>query len=199
MKTAVWIFAALGAVGAAATVVLLLLAIREVTPMRIALLITTGALTFTFLLVALILTIIRQSSNPRVQAGLSGPATEQAVQALFTLQSPSLEVSRLSPSSVRIGVASVGAERGVILVPFVLRLEMEVIVNLDEQSRRYSFVNTWFESYGTSVSAQREYGVIRRREFGRYLTIDGIEAVNFDTGLVYQAIDGALAPLGWSR
>ncbi len=163
-------------------------------------LIIFGVLAFVLLLLALVFGAVSWTWRGKVTGpGRDGPATVEATKAVVALSGPSLQAAQVGPAAVRIRVASVGAEHGLVLVPFVLRVEMEIQVYFDEDSRRYGYVSTWVESSGLSLSAQKTYGAVRHKQRGLYLTLDGVEALSFDTGVVFNQVDKVLAQLGWQR
>lgn len=124
---------------------------------------------------------------------------EQAVQALLQLAGPGLRVDRANANTVRFEVFSVKAKRGVMLLPLTFALEVEVFVSLDPASATYRFSGRSFEASGFSMRAETFRGIYRRKEWGKYLTWDGIVSVKFDTGAVFDRIEAVLQPLGWRR
>lgn len=163
-------------------------------------LIVSGSAAFAFLLAGFVFAVVGWSLRGVVKDGLpAGPETERAVEAVLNLFGASQLATRIAPSTVRVEVVNVRADNGLVMVPFTVNVEMEILIRFDEAARKYGYVSTWFGSYGLGMSMQRQYGVMRRTENGKYLTLDGVTAVEFSTGAIYDQIDAALAPLGWSR
>lgn len=163
-------------------------------------LIMSGVFTFVGLLLALIFGVVSAAGGRGVATeGAGGAATNQAMQALLATAGPSLRITQASAGTARVEVASVGSEHGRAFIPLTYNLQMEVLVHFDEASRRYSYTSTWFESTGFSRNSEKFRGVMQRAERGKYLTLDGVVTVDFNTNHIYAVIDQALAPLGWSR
>ena len=123
----------------------------------------------------------------------------QAIESLLSLAGPSFKIERAGADAVRVEIFSVRSKRGRVLMPLSFNLEVEILVTLDAATRRYSFSGRSFESSGFSMHAERFTGVYRRKEWGKYLTLDGVVPVKFDTGAVFDRIEATLQPLGWRR
>lgn len=124
---------------------------------------------------------------------------QEAVTALLSMNSPSYAIRQVEPSVVAFEVSTVKTKRGKILVPFIYNIELELNVKLDESSKTYSFSGKSYERTTFSVSTETFKGVYRRKEWGKHLTHDGIKTVKFDTGAIFDEIEGVLRSLGWSR
>lgn len=160
----------------------------------------SGILGVTCLIIALVFWIVSRVLNGMVmRPGPGGPATDEAANTVLVLSSPSLQMEWQAPATVKVQVVSVNPTQGVVLVLSPLRVEMDILVYFDEATRRYGYVTALAQSQGFGASFQKQYGVVRHVQKGRYLTLDGIQAVDFDSRFVYDRIDGAMRRLGWTR
>ncbi|MBC9942958.1 hypothetical protein ICL81_00250 [Leucobacter sp. cx-328] len=122
----------------------------------------SGILGFTSLIVALVFWIVSRVLDGMVmRPGPGGPATDEAATAVLALSSPSLQMEWQDPATVKVQVVSVNPTQGVVLVLSPLRVEMDVLVYLDEATRRYGYVSALAQSLGFGASFQKQYGVVR--------------------------------------
>lgn len=127
------------------------------------------------------------------------PSTDEAIAALLTLAAPSFQIEQISPHAVRVQVFSAKTKRNALLTPLVLQLEVEIEVHLDGSRGTYGFSGRVFEGTGFSMSTQTFRGVYRERRFGKFVTLDGVVPVKFNTGDIFDQMDSVLQPLGWHR
>lgn len=144
------------------------------------------------------------------QGSGSGPQTAQAVAALLALQSVSMNARRLSENEVAFHVVSIEGTPGAQLGQYAYSLELEIVVRLNEPKRKFSFITHTLESggavmghdpatHGWSIRRESFRGIQRVKIRGKWMQLNGMEIISFDSGKVYAAIEDTLRPLGWSR
>lgn len=124
---------------------------------------------------------------------------QKATEALLSMNSKAHIVKELQPSTVLFQVSTVQTKRKKIVLPLIYSIELEIIVDLDETSKTYSFSGKTYERTRFSVAVETFRGVYRRKEWGKYVTHDGETVVKYDTGAIFDEIETVLQNLGWRR
>lgn len=126
-------------------------------------------------------------------------STNEAIESLLALAGPAFRIERTDHNQVRVDVFSLKSKRGKVLMPLNLNLEVEIFVTLDEENQSYRFNGHSFETSGFSMRTERFTGIYRRKEWGKHLTLDGVQHIKFDTGAVFDRIEEVLRAQGWRR
>lgn len=131
--------------------------------------------------------------------GAEHGGVEAAIAALLGLQNPGLPVFLADPSTVRFEVCSIGSRDGVVFDPYSVQVELIVDVQLKPEKNTYRFRSKMAESIGMSDGVSVYYGYVRLKLRNRYLTLDGVNTLEFDSVPLFERIDSVLEEVGWHR